>query len=310
MLDALKFVRGAVAKKDFQPVLTHFRIARGRVLGYNGMIALSSPIDLDIDAVPRADQFVRAVERCEEGTTVVHMTESGRLALRSGKFRAYIDCHDEPGLLDSVQPEGQSIVFPGSVLGAFKALYPFVSDDASRPVYNGVLLRDFSAFATNNIVLVQHWLGVDVPEVNIPAMALKEIIRIGEEPVFAQIGANNITFYFEGDRWLRTQLLSTDWTPMIAKILDLPCNPKPFPAELFDAVETLTPFVEGDGRVYFRSDRVTTCAGGEGGASVELHGLPASGAFHYKHLLSLRGVAESIDFDPYPNPCGFRGRGG
>jgi hypothetical protein len=32
MLDALKFVKGAVAKKDFVPELTHFRITGGRVV--------------------------------------------------------------------------------------------------------------------------------------------------------------------------------------------------------------------------------------------------------------------------------------
>ena len=44
MLKALKFVQGAVSKKDLVPALTHFRIENGTVRSYNGMLALCTPI--------------------------------------------------------------------------------------------------------------------------------------------------------------------------------------------------------------------------------------------------------------------------
>ena len=40
MLAELKFVQGAVAKKDFIPSLTHFEIKDGMIKGLNGSLAL------------------------------------------------------------------------------------------------------------------------------------------------------------------------------------------------------------------------------------------------------------------------------
>ena len=47
MLDALKFVKGAVARKDAVAVLTHFRIQHRYIMGYNGLIALGHPLELE-----------------------------------------------------------------------------------------------------------------------------------------------------------------------------------------------------------------------------------------------------------------------
>ena len=109
MIETLRFVRGAVAKKDYQPALTHFQIRNGRITGFNGTIALSSPIGIDIDAVPKAEPFLRAIENCTVEPTVIHKTEAGRLGLRSGRFRAFVDCLDDDAheLFDNVKPEGE-----------------------------------------------------------------------------------------------------------------------------------------------------------------------------------------------------------
>lgn len=309
MLSPLKFVMGAVAKKNFQPALTHFRISNGRVTGFNGVVALSSPIDLDLEAMPKALPFVKAIERCTD-TIAIHLTDAGRLALRSGKFRAYVECgEDGAEILDGIQPEGVGVEIPGVFVDALRALEPFVGVDASRPWATGVLLRGQSAYATNNIILIEKWLGVEMPEVNIPASAINELIRLKEEPIAATLGENSITFHFEGERWMRSQLLSTDW-PAVDHMLDK-CTSEhliPPPAGLFEAVETIKPFVGDEGRIYFRAGRVSTSNEDGAGASIELEGVPETGAFHVDHLLSLQSVVESIDFTTHPQPSPFRGQ--
>lgn len=304
MLSALKFVQGAVAKKDYQPALTHFRIRDGRVMGYNGTIALSSPIDLDLSATPQAIPFVKAIERCQK-TTAIHMTPAGKLHLKSGKFKVTIECIEDSEVLDAIVPEGEHIDC-AEFLHALNILRPYVAIDASRPWATGILLRGPSAFATNNIVLAEYWIGKVMPEVNLPTAAVNELIRINEEPSSVMIGERSMTFFFSGDRWLRTQLLVTTW-PDVSQILDRDGDFQPFPDGLFDAVETLTPFVEETGRLHFRSGMVATSIDEGQGASVEVDGLPERGAFHYKHLLSLQGVATKIDFTQHPKPCPFRG---
>lgn len=306
MIEALKFVQGAVAKKDYQPALTHFRITEGRVVGYNGTIALSSPLNLDLTASPKAVPFVRAIERCTGKTTVVHLTPGGRLSLKSGKFQAFVECHEDSDLLDNIKPEGEGAEVPGIIMQAMKVLEPFMGVDASRPWSNGIMLRGQSAFATNNIVLAEYWLGQQVPELNIPSAAVREFIRIGEEPVAASLSSNNITFHYEGERWMRATLLDADW-PNVTQLLDIGGDFQPFPDGFFEAVDTLSPFVEQEGRIYFRGNKISTAPEGEAGASLEVTPLPERGAYHYKHLASLNGIATRIDFTQHPRPCPFQG---
>jgi hypothetical protein len=307
MLETLKFVRGAVATKDFQPALTHFRIKDGRVMGYNGTIALSSPIALDVNASPKAVPFVKAIERCQNATTVVHMTPAGRISLKSGKFKVIIECCEESEVMDAIVPEGEMMPTPATFVETLKLLDRFVCTDATpdRRWSNGILLRGQSAYATSNIVIVEKWLGQQLPfEVNIPGPAVKEILRIGLEPVGIQIGERSITMHYPGERWLRAQMWDVQW-PDLSVYLDQSGEFEPFPPELFDAAETLKPFYDIEGRLFFRGDRVSTSADEGAGGSIEMSGVPLRGAFHHVHLLSLKGVADTIDFTKRPAP--FRG---
>ena len=79
MLNELKFVQGSVAKKDFLPALTHFAIADGKVRGYNGSIALCSPIPFDIVCNPKAEPLVRAIANCSD-TVALALTRPEEIA--------------------------------------------------------------------------------------------------------------------------------------------------------------------------------------------------------------------------------------
>lgn len=309
MLAPLKFVKGAVAKKDYQPALTHFRIKNGRVMGYNGVIALSSPINLDLEATPQAIPFVKAIERCNADTTAIGLTPGGRLSLKSGKFKAFVECHDDSELLDAVEPEGQPVEFD-EFLNALRVLHPYIGTDASRPWATGILLRGQSAYATNNIILAEYWIGTSMPEINLPAAAIDELIRIGEEPISARMGENSITFFFENDRWMRTQLLGTSWPDINDLLNNIKANEDmlPFPEGFYEAIETLKPFVELEGRVFFRDGKMATSPHEGEGASVAIEGLHNKGAYHHKHLQSLQDRAVKIDFTTHPKPCPFEGK--
>ena len=91
MLKELKFVQGAVAKKDYLPALTHFVIDKGMVRGYNGSIALCSPVPFNISCKPRADKMVQAIRNCNE-TIALAMTPAGKLSIKSGSFKAFVEC--------------------------------------------------------------------------------------------------------------------------------------------------------------------------------------------------------------------------
>ncbi len=304
MLDALRFVQGAVAKKDFVPTLQHFRIEGGTIRGYNGMMGLCCPIALDLNVCPKAAPLIKAIQTCKD-TIAIHMTTGGRLGIKSGAFKAFVDCINEP--FPEVVPEGRCIELKGELLGVLKLLSPFIAEDASRPWARGILLRNQSAFATNNVCLIEYWLGYDFPvELNIPKAAVSELLRINEEPTGLQFTESSVTFHFAGHRWLRTQTYSTNW-PDLASILDKPSALVPVPEGLWQATEDLAAFVDVLGRVFLRSGTLATSQTEGEGAAVEVAGLVAEGCYSLKQFRLLEPVATLLDLSTFPAPCAFSG---
>ena len=305
MLKELKFVQGAVSKKDFIPALTHFRIENRTVRSYNGMLALCSPIALDINCSPKAEPLVKAIGHCDE-TVTLSLTPTGRLSVKSGSFKALIDCVQEE--VPHVVPEGERIDFDGqTLLTALETIYPFIGNDASRPWSNGVLLKNQSAFATNNVTLVEYWVGVTFPkECNIPRACIKEMLRIGEPPLYAQIDTNSITFHYGPDSWIRTQLFSTEW-PDLAKVLETPAQHKALDESIFEGLEKLKSFVDKQGHIFFKPGQICTSRDDGEGADFGVVGHEYEGIYNIEMLMLLKNVVKGIDWGMYPKPCMFYG---
>ena len=307
MLSELKFVQGAVARKELIPTLTHFKIEDGTIRSFNGSLALSTPIKLDINCVPKAIPFYKAIQQCKETVTMT-MTKAGRLGIKSGSFKAFIECVDEEGETPHVVPEGEDFEINGdALLSALKLMTPFIGDDASRPWSTGILLSGASAFATNNVSVIEYWIGTDFPIVcNLPRACVKEMVRINEAPLRAQVSENSISFHYEGGKWIRTNMLETDW-PNLAKILDTPSDPKPLNPLIFEGLDALKPFVDKLERVYIYDGLMGTTLSPDEGASFEMPDFEYEGVYQMKILNALKGVADTIDFTLYPSPCIFYG---
>lgn len=305
MLRELKFVMGAVAKKDFVAAMTHFCIQDGRVSSFNGKLALSSPINFDINCKPKAQTLVKAIAQCEDTITLAY-TKAGRLLVKSGSFSASVECTDES--TPDVTPSGDPFPVDGAILlDCLKRIEGFIGDDASRPWSNGVLLRGQSAFATNNSMIVEYWLGENVPRsVNIPLDAIKEMLRINEPPVGSQIDETSISFHYADGRWIRSHLLNTEW-PDVSRILERDSKPQPMREELFTAIEHLKPFTSKMNEVYFVKGGIKTHMEDGEGASYDIAGFDYDGCYTVTMLLKLKGVAERVDFGLYPGPCTFFG---
>lgn len=304
MLSSIKFVQGSIASKGFAPELTHFCIKDGMIRGFNGDLALASPIDLDLNVIPKAKQFIKAIIACK-AETAMHITGAGRLCIKSGKFKAFIDCIEET--YPNIEPEGDKIALKGSFIKQLALLKPFIAEDASKPWARGILLDGCTATATNNIVIVQKWIDEPFPiRVNIPETAVRELVRIKEEPTHMSVTENTISFYYANGRWLRSNLVGLDW-PDINRVLDAESNPKPVPVGLFDAIQDLKDFVEESGRLIFADGKVMTTRDEGEGASVELDGLPQECCINWRHLAKLEGIAVEIDLAMYPAPCIFYG---
>lgn len=307
MLKSLKFVQGAVAKKDYNPALTHFSIRNGKIKGTNGSLTLCAPIPIDLIIKPKALPFVKAIQSCKGETVQLAVTPTGRLSIKAGKFKGLIECTEDQ--FPEYEPEGTWIALKDSILPAFKKLLDFTSEDASRVWSQGILLKGSKAYATNNVIAIEYDLGWEFPViVNVPKTAIAEVVRVGQEPVGIMVAETSITFMYDKNHWIRTQLYELSW-PDIEGVLNRESDQKEIPEGLFEAVETISPFVDDMGRILFRNGIVSTTSEEEeqAGASVEVEGITYEGVYNFKYLLKLQGIANTIDFTAYPKPCQFIG---
>lgn len=305
MLDALKFVQGSVNSKDLVPALAHFCIRDNRITGFNGRLALSAPLAVDLECYPRAKDFYNAVRACES-TVELHVTASQRLSVRSDNFQAFIEQVPAESY-PAIAPEGVRVELKGNILPALRLLYDITCEDVSRPWAASVLFDGGTVMTTNNIVLAQYWLGHHFPyRISIPRYAVAEMIRIGEEPLFVQLTSHSATMHYAGERWLRTQLVSPQW-PDILPLLESVSTQEAqdIPEGFFDALETLMPFIAADGRVYLMDDCVSTAE--VEGASVVVKGLRKSGAYNVHMLRILQGAVSSAAFAAHPKPAAIFG---
>lgn len=308
MLKELKFVAGAVGKKEIVLGLTHFRIENRTIKGFNGTIGLCGPIDMDLDITPKAEQFMKAIQTCED-TIVLHVTPKGKLSIKSGTFKALVDCLPAENFPE-ITPEGDKVPLNGGLLKAIKKITPFISDDASRPWSRGILFKGQSAYATNNIALIEAWLGFDFPiTVNVPKTAINELIRINEEPEYLQVSENRITFHFSGNRWLCSQTYSTEW-PDLSSILNKESIQSKFPESLVSCLEDLKPFTDTFDKVLFNANgTISTSENEDEGAQYNIEGITQEASFNRQHLLTALSIAKTIDFTSWPKPCLFVGDG-
>lgn len=303
LLDALKFVQGSVARKELQEGLTHFRIEGGFVRGYNGNLALCSPIGLQIDCTPKAEPMLKAIAACEEAVQMT-MLANGKLSIKSGGFKVSVDTLTGPTV--HVEPEGEIHAIDGRLfLDGLQRVQPFISDDASRPWSCGVLVKQGSMYATNNASLVQYWFGAVFPvDCVVPRMAIKELLRIKKVPTHIQCNDNSMTFHYEDGCWLRTQLLELKW-PNIESIItrtEEGSNCYEVDPELFNCLERIKPFCERDGRVYIENALVRTHYEEADGASSMFREYKSVGVYNVDLLLQLKGLATQWDASRYNVP--------
>lgn len=319
ILKNLKFVSGAVAKATAKPTgalptganvglpMTHFRIQDGIVRGYNGVIALSAPLPLDLDCKPDAAKLIAAVDQCKSNIDM-KMTPAGKLSIKSGGFKVFVPCLNEAVPFDVVAAGEKKPVDGKALVDAFKQLLPFVGTDANVQWSQGVLLKGKSAFATNNATAAQVYLGVEFGQtVNVPVNAIKELMRIGEAPIAISFTHNTMSFYFEGDRWLCTRLYSVKWPDIEGLFPPMDkCNLVPIGEDFWDVIDSAKKFVDSSYRIIFADGMVRTHRVDDEGAQIKLNGVPNS-VFNINALLLLRPIAKKIDFSRYPAACVFTG---
>lgn len=307
MIDNLNFVKGAAQKKSLLPVLSHFCIRDGRITGSDGVITLSAPCDLSIETYPKAVPFVLAVNACKGKDIQLSMTPGGKLRVKSGKTSATVECSQE--VYPELQPEGQLLSFTGDFMGALAMLRPFIGTNQQQAWSTGVLIRGNTLTVTNNVTLLEYTAADQLSPVpvNIPAVCLDEMLRIGEMPVSFQLSDRSISFHYPDGRWIRSPLLAIEWPP-VEQILDQPINNSYQPdAQFFSDLKKLAPFADSDRRVFISPHFMASHADPSTGCRIECSRELHAAILNIDQVMKLKPMLESIDLSYYPKPCPFVG---
>jgi len=309
MLETLNFVKGAIARKDFVPTLNHYSIMDNVIQGSNGVVTISSPISIDFKASPKATVFHKAIEACD-GVTSLTLTKTKRISVRSENFTALVECIDKE--IPHYFPSGEKVRLSDDFLDNVRLLAPFMAEDASRPWANGINFDGRNAYATNNVILVNVWMGEPFSKkITIPKMAVKELLRINELPTHYSIGEKEACFYYTGGRWLRTSLLEKSW-PNVKELLNgatkvckkskfLDCD------QIIGVLQRLKPFTDDCGTVYFKNGLISTHGSTKEGAYFETEYKEERGLYNLDQLITVCAKAKTLCLTTHPKPSPFYG---
>ncbi len=312
MLAALKFVGGSLAKKELVAGLTHFKIAGGYIRGFNGSLGLCAPIALTLDCQPKGVPFTKAIQGCMD-TVSLSLTPAGKLRVHSNKFKSLVECTPDE-VIALLEPDGEICPINGeALLTALTTLQPFVGNNAAHPWSNAIKLDANYAYATNNTIIVQAYIGQDgFPfPINIPADVVKEMVRIKQPPVSVQTNGRTATFHYPDGRYIMGNLVAHTW-PDFNKLLNVASNPSPINEEIFEALNVVKPFCDKGGAVFIEDGVIKThLHDDDEGATYDLGNHTSRGAFQIDMLQSLQGVVETIDWSGFETNkcrCSFFGK--
>jgi len=311
MLEALKFVHRATADKDVIRMLTHICVHDGKLQGADSRMAIEAdcPELAGNSFTAPAEKFIKAVLGCKGEPTIV-ANDDGTIKVSHKRFRVTLPTlkvSDYP--VQTFKPaDAVKIAAPAGFINALRKIFPFISQDASRPWSLGVCLRPEYLYATNNVTMARvpcEWNG---PIINLPRYVVQELLDI-DKPV-SEIWASptSISFQFEG-AWMRAQLYTDSWPESVTKMFDVEREYEPVPENLLEAVEQLIPFCPDVKfpSIYFKDGAITTANGLQ---SAELgfdwHG---TGVYRAEVLKLVLGVARHWTSSAYPKPVFFKGDG-
>lgn len=297
LLDALKFVSVA-QHSDGTIMQMHCRLTNGQLIAFDGGIAAGHLIEEALNVCPHTATFIRALERCTGNISITQLA-SGKLSVKSGKFSATVPCvglDDLPG----VEPDPPIAKLTDDLKRALGACIPLAGDGLPEAFMCGVMLQANTAVATNRIVVIEAWHGIDLPpNVLLPKVSANAIAKSSKPLKAFGYSGRSATFWFEDDSFIKTQLFE-DKFPDYQRILNIDSNAYPLPGGFYEAIDTVMPFTE-DGRVYFIDGKISSRDNTIDAATYEVEGLQNDLAFNGKFLEIIRPHAHRMHFNAAAN---------
>jgi len=294
LLSALHFI--AVAQNsEGLPYQTHCRIANGILSASNGGMSAGIKVDDSLRVCPHTATLINALSKCTEAISITEL-DSGRLSVKSGKFRALVPCVPFDDIVP-VQPDPACAEVTDAVKTALLHVSGVLDDKATEPLTSCVMLQAYSAVATNRHVILEAWHGIDLPpNIQIPRSSALAICKTDKPLKAFGFSENSATFYYADDSFIKTQLFSCTY-PDLSSILiaESDANAWPLPVDFFEAIDNIASF-SNDNTVYFGKNLVKSHADINEGATFELEGSPEGIIFNIGYLKLIKAHAKRIHF--------------
>lgn len=294
LLAALKFV-GVAQRKDGTHTQMHCVLYNGFATSCDGLLTIGCPIAADLNCVPNTLKLIDALQKCKEQISITQL-DSGRLSIKSGKFRALVECQTFDQM-PYVGPDQNIAKIDDRIKQGLEAV-SMLADEAGRTVIEAaVLLQANTCAATNRLAMLEYMHGIDLPpNLLLPKAAVKAICGTAKKlSGFGYTQHQSATFYFEDGSYIKTQLFA-DTFPDLNKFYDRQFNLWPLPEGFFEAVAALESFTE-KGIVFFNEGVIASNPRTEDGASYEVEALPVGMAFNAELLLTCKHAFKQVQFD-------------
>lgn len=302
-LDALKFV-SAAQKKGGHLYQQHVVIQNQTISAFDGQLTIGRRIEEDLIACPQSDLLAAALGKCGEQFSI-SQSDNGRITIQSGKFKAVVPCVDFASM-PTTYPDPNIAVIDNRLKEGFAAVMGLATEGAASVIEASLLLQAGSVVATNKVVILEYWHGIDLPPgLAIPKVAAQTVVKAERDLVGFGFSPSSATFWFDDESFIKTQLFSEGW-PNINAILNKNVNPWPLPEGFFEAVKAVASFTV-TGNVYFTPGEMRSHPDGLDGAQYEVEGLPAGQAYNGKMLLLVEPYMTTADFTSYNGQAFFFG---
>lgn len=295
ILEALNFVVIA-QEKDQLSYQTHCAIYHNRITATDGFLTASHPLPVDpnLSCAPKTHDLLKALKALKAGYDLT-LTD-GTLTVSSDKTRVKVPVLS----LDSVpqvSPDAPLCNIPATVVQALSTVAFLADEKAPRLALASVLLRNYSAAATNGFALLESWHGELLPTgdkgVAIPKAGLKALLSIKQAPIQLGISDNSITFYFANGAWLKIQRFSEEW-PDIDAVLNYNPSPSEVPKEFIDAIDTAAKFADLN-KIYLVNGVVKSTNQPNAGAYIDCPFLSLNSVFNAETLNQLAPMMEKAE---------------
>lgn len=295
LLAALYFISLAQVKESEQLYKSHCILHNNQALSYSGVLTIGHKIEETFEICPNTYKFISALENCEKELSITEM--EGKLSIKSGKFTATVPCWHEA--MPKLEPDLPICEINNSLREGFELISDFTTDnDKKRIVECSILLKANSMIATDGVIMLEYWHGINLPEIVLPKVFISAIMNTNKNITHFGYSKNTCTFWFEDKSWIKTQLYDEEW-PDVTKILNVATNAEELPKGFFEALNKIHSFSEGketEKKVFFGKDKLQSHRNEIEGASCEVFGIKPGAGFNIKRLKRVEKCIKTVDF--------------